>query len=587
MDCSFWSEEWPSETTTYIETAADGRSYRVYGFSEANWEKCRDVVFRRCEIKHSVLPSVEVVHAGKGAVVVAEAVFSKMGRGYTYLPADFEGDWQSSLGIITDQIAPLTVAISALNDSGLVWLTFDPNAIAVDTNSVTVTNLDTILYPIGECPSQLRISPLYSAPEVCNFAHHKIGNQTDVFQLASLVYYQIAGLPQGFAGAGLDSFGHRLPNIRIFQPKLPPGISPVLVKALSHDPSQRYSSVRAFYDALCESVSRSSERKEGVLAPALTEGSLQSQHGDGLNDEVDAVQVGNSLDIGAKCVTGPAKEALSLDNQDAIAFGYFEATETNSPSLEKWAYGLVADGVSTAKFGSGDIASEIAKGFYLSSFEASGSRWCSSIDFDSIAKEVSLAASEKILKKALEYLQSATEAKESDFMGSTATIAVCNHENLYISNVGDSRIYLVSESYIEQLTIDGDVASYLVASGTPPEEVAELGAYGKALKTCLGAAKMAKDGGFVLDSFRATPQIGHWRVRENDVVVLCSDGLIEESVFLEPHEAKQIIDDNRELPAQAIAELLVATASEKQRLPSSAEPNGFGDNISCVVIKIK
>ena len=41
-----------------------------------------------------------------------------------------------------------------------------------------------------------------------------------------------------------------------------------------------------------------------------------------------------------------------------------------------------------------------------------------------------------------------------------------------------------------------------------------------------------------------------------------------------------------ELPAKDLAVKLADAADALQRLPSPLEPQGFGDNISCIVIKV-
>ena len=82
------------------------------------------------------------------------------------------------------------------------------------------------------------------------------------------------------------------------------------------------------------------------------------------------------------------------------------------------------------------------------------------------------------------------------------------------------------------------------------------------------------------------PTLGRFPLLPGDVIVLCSDGLIEEGVFLRPETVFKLIQENRYFPAADLAELLAREADAMQRLPSSLEPDGFGDNISCVVVKV-
>ena len=49
-----------------------------------------------------------------------------------------------------------------------------------------------------------------------------------------------------------------------------------------------------------------------------------------------------------------------------------------------------------------------------------------------------------------------------------------------------------------------------------------------------GPMLLPPGGGLVPNVDRCTPRVRKWRLRPGDVVVLCSDGLVEEGVFLEP-----------------------------------------------------
>ena len=134
--------------------------------------------------------------------------------------------------------------------------------------------------------------------------------------------------------------------------------------------------------------------------------------------------------------------------------------------------------------------------------------------------------------------------------------------------------------------VDGDVASSQLMQGTPPEQVQELGTAAKSLRFCLGACRQAEDGQLVAELERARPQIGHWRIAPDDTFVLCSDGLVDEGVFLEPEDVVRVINSHPHLASQELAEQLVAAAETKQRLPSETEPNGYGDNITCIVLRM-
>jgi serine/threonine protein phosphatase PrpC len=113
-----------------------------------------------------------------------------------------------------------------------------------------------------------------------------------------------------------------------------------------------------------------------------------------------------------------------------------------------------------------------------------------------------------------------------------------------------------------------------------------MGVVARALRGCVGGCTLNSGQVEVLpDSCR--PSVQRWPVVPGDVVVLCTDGLIEEGYFLEPEGVADTIRSHRILPAAELARRLVDAANAMQRLPSATEPEGFGDNITCVVIKIE
>jgi serine/threonine protein phosphatase PrpC len=120
----------------------------------------------------------------------------------------------------------------------------------------------------------------------------------------------------------------------------------------------------------------------------------------------------------------------------------------------------------------------------------------------------------------------------------------------------------------------------------PPEDVREIGTMGRALRDCVGGCVRGPDGRLAIQERYCTPALSTWSLLPGDVIVLCTDGLVDEGVFLEPGELAELLRQNQHLSAQDLAVLLADTADARQRLPSDLEPEGFGDNVSCVVIKV-
>jgi serine/threonine protein phosphatase PrpC len=173
-----------------------------------------------------------------------------------------------------------------------------------------------------------------------------------------------------------------------------------------------------------------------------------------------------------------------------------------------------------------------------------------------------------------------------DLMGTTLTVGWLQDRELSVANLGDSRAYLVTNDLVEQLTVDGDLASDLLARGATPEEVRELGVMARALRECIGGCITTESGEVTILIDSCTPKITRWPLLPGDIVVLCTDGLVEEGYFLEPENVAEIVREHRDRSAPELALMLVDAADALQRVPTILEPDGFGDNVSCVVVKV-
>jgi len=171
-------------------------------------------------------------------------------------------------------------------------------------------------------------------------------------------------------------------------------------------------------------------------------------------------------------------------------------------------------------------------------------------------------------------------------MGTTLTVGWLEGHELSLANLGDSRAYLVTDGWADQLTVDGDLGTELLARGAPPEQIMRMGIVARALRGCVGGCTLNEGRAEVLPE-SCVPSISRWPVVPGDVIVLCTDGLIEEGYFLEPEAMAELVRSNPTLSAEAMARRLVDAAEAIQRLPTPTEPEGFGDNITCIVIKIR
>jgi len=143
-------------------------------------------------------------------------------------------------------------------------------------------------------------------------------------------------------------------------------------------------------------------------------------------------------------------------------------------------------------------------------------------------------------------------------MGTTTTAVGVLGDHVYLSQVGDSRAYLIRDGAAVQLTKDQSLMQRLVEAGELTEEEAAQSERRNIILQALGPdAKVKVD-------------LTHQELRRGDVLVLCSDGL---SGQVKKEEIAEIAGNAPDL--QAACERLIALANER----------GGPDNITVIVAR--
>jgi protein phosphatase len=145
-------------------------------------------------------------------------------------------------------------------------------------------------------------------------------------------------------------------------------------------------------------------------------------------------------------------------------------------------------------------------------------------------------------------------------MGTTTTAAGVFGDHVYLTQVGDSRAYLVRDGVPVQLTKDQSLMQRLVEAGELTEEEAAKSERRNIILQALGPdAKIKVD-------------LTHQELRRGDTLVLCSDGL---SGQVKKEEIGQIATEETDL--SKICDRLIALANER----------GGPDNITVVVARFE
>jgi protein phosphatase len=144
-------------------------------------------------------------------------------------------------------------------------------------------------------------------------------------------------------------------------------------------------------------------------------------------------------------------------------------------------------------------------------------------------------------------------------MGTTVSVLVMNAKRFLIGQVGDSRIYLLRDGALQQLTKDHSYVQEQVDAGFLTPEQARYHPYSNVITRCVGAGADVE------------PDIYHGEVKLGDVYLVASDGLTS------------MVDDRR------LQQLLLARVQPERKVHSLInEANGRGglDNITAIVVEV-
>jgi protein phosphatase len=247
-----------------------------------------------------------------------------------------------------------------------------------------------------------------------------------------------------------------------------------------------------------------------------------------------------ALNIGKCTLLGNYRE----NNEDAIEVKQF-------PDMT---VALVADGMGGQAYG--EVASKRA-------IEVVPRELRKHITASASPEQVREVIRKGVLQANDEILTIAALDRDLKNMGTTVVLALWRRGNdLFISNLGDSRAYLIRDGQIEQLTVDHSLAQALVENKTISADEAKGHRFRNYLWKYLGCKE--KDMG-------EGPDIKNVPIQPGDRFLLCSDGMSG------PVPDEQILDFVLRHPdVQQCADGLGQLALDM----------GSRDNVSCIVIEV-
>jgi PPM family protein phosphatase len=226
--------------------------------------------------------------------------------------------------------------------------------------------------------------------------------------------------------------------------------------------------------------------------------------------------------------------------------------------------GVVADGVG------GQIAGELASRLAVDAVEEYFRRQVSTISNISGHLERAILAANRAV------YEHGREKPELQGMGTTMVVAAVLSGRLYTACVGDSRIYLLRDGRLQQVTVDHTWAQEAIEAGLLTREQARVHPNRNVIKRFLGGLpEVEVDHRLVTEKEQIgaeTRQNQGLRLKPGDTLLLCSDGL---SDMIDDHAIWTTLHEHfYNLPA-AVAELI-----------DKANAAGGRDNITVVLLQV-
>lgn len=149
--------------------------------------------------------------------------------------------------------------------------------------------------------------------------------------------------------------------------------------------------------------------------------------------------------------------------------------------------------------------------------------------------------------------------EENSGMATTAVIVYAIDNKAYITNIGDSRAYLYRAGRLLQLTEDHTYVNTLVKAGILSKEQAQVDERKNVITKALGAEPTVE------------PDFFQVEIEEDDIFVICTDGLYDE---VENGEMIEVLRKEISM-SEVCAELI-----------NRANKNGGRDNITVICLKV-
>lgn len=215
---------------------------------------------------------------------------------------------------------------------------------------------------------------------------------------------------------------------------------------------------------------------------------------------------------------------------------------------ERLVGGMVADGM--GGYNSGEVASKMAVDIVKCGVMDGFDPEMDYFELSEVLRKSLMEANDEIYRK--------SKCEENEGMGTTSAVAFVFKGKLITANIGDSRVYVVDENDIRQITKDHSYVEELIDIGEISAESAKTHPQRNYITRALGTET------FVKSDISISEYTG-------ERIVVCSDGLTN---LVSDEQIKNIVMENDDFDIAA------------QKLVELANRKGGTDNITCVIFDV-
>ncbi len=167
---------------------------------------------------------------------------------------------------------------------------------------------------------------------------------------------------------------------------------------------------------------------------------------------------------------------------------------------------------------------------------------------------------EQLLKANTSIYQAAQSQPQYAGMGTTLVVALFYDNRVLVAHLGDSRLYLLRQNTLKQITRDHSLLQEQIDSGLITADQAKHAQHKNLVTRALGIDPSVE------------PEIHEYPARPGDLYLLCSDGLND-----------MVDDEDIAMTLQALGANLNLAA---QQLVQMANDNGGRDNVSVILVRV-